>query len=425
MFLRPIASHAHDPTSSMGDDTALPPLAGRRAAALSLLQAALRPGHQPADRPPARALRDVAAHPARRPGAAPDRRARGCRLHRARRASSSSRRRTRPSSRPSRLDATFDAGRGSRGRCERPRPTRRERPSRAGAGIAPDRPTPAPRACPVPALLATAPSTTGWSPRGCERRRRSSSRRDEPREVHHFACLLGYGAEAICPRLALRRWPRWPPRTRSVAIARARRGAGTLPGGGRGRRPQGRCPRWASPMSLSYCGAQIFEALGLAPEVVDLCFVGTPSPDRRHRLRRARAGARRALARAPRRRQGDPREPWLRQVAQGRRAARDEWGRRRRAHEMAAARRRCRAAVRNAQFRASPRGLGAYENFASLVNEPPPMELRDLLELSRPASPSRSTRSSRPRRSCSASRAAPCRTASLSAEAHETLAHRA
>src|SRR5213076_982205 len=28
-ILRPIASHGHDPTSSMGDDTALPPLAGR------------------------------------------------------------------------------------------------------------------------------------------------------------------------------------------------------------------------------------------------------------------------------------------------------------------------------------------------------------------------------------------------------------
>src|SRR4029453_15439042 len=26
---------------------------------------------------------------------------------------------------------------------------------------------------------------------------------DEAREAHHIACLLGYGAEAICPRLAL------------------------------------------------------------------------------------------------------------------------------------------------------------------------------------------------------------------------------
>ena len=26
---------------------------------------------------------------------------------------------------------------------------------------------------------------------------------DEPRETHHFATLIGYGAEVICPRLAL------------------------------------------------------------------------------------------------------------------------------------------------------------------------------------------------------------------------------
>ena len=26
---------------------------------------------------------------------------------------------------------------------------------------------------------------------------------DEPRESHHFACLLGYGADVVCPRLAL------------------------------------------------------------------------------------------------------------------------------------------------------------------------------------------------------------------------------
>ena len=26
---------------------------------------------------------------------------------------------------------------------------------------------------------------------------------DEPREAHHFACLIGYGADAVRPRLAL------------------------------------------------------------------------------------------------------------------------------------------------------------------------------------------------------------------------------
>ena len=42
---------------------------------------------------------------------------------------------------------------------------------------------------------------------------------DEPREVHHFACLLGYGAEAISRASLSRRSPRSPPRTRSAATA--------------------------------------------------------------------------------------------------------------------------------------------------------------------------------------------------------------
>ena len=36
-------------------------------------------------------------------------------------------------------------------------------------------------------------------------------------------------------------------------------------------------PRWASARCRSYKGAQIFEALGLHPDVVRAAFVGTPS----------------------------------------------------------------------------------------------------------------------------------------------------
>ena len=90
----------------------------------------------------------------------------------------------------------------------------------------------------------------------------------------------------------------------------------------------------------SYCGAQIFDAIGLAPEVVDRCFAGTPSPvggigfaelERETRARHAAAHGGEAAAREPR----------LRQVPQGRRAARDDARRRRGA---ARARRRARAA---------------------------------------------------------------------------------
>ena len=52
-----------------------------------------------------------------------------------------------------------------------------------------------------------------------------------------------------------------------------------------------------------------------------------------------------------------------------------------------------------------------YDRFAALVNDRAPLEPRDLLELVPAAHPCRSTRSSRRRRSCAASRAARCRTA--------------
>ena len=124
---------------------------------------------------------------------------------------------------------------------------------------------------------------------------------DEPRESHHFACLLGYGADAICPRLALE----------------TRRGAG-------GRGPARRRPSLAgeaqrrfreavedgvlkimSKMGISdvasYRGAQVFEALGLAPEVVERCFTGHAVPLGGIGFARARAEALRERAAALRR----------------------------------------------------------------------------------------------------------------------------
>ncbi|KAI1286976.1 putative glutamate synthase [Halotydeus destructor] len=76
----------------------------------------------------------------------------------------------------------------------------------------------------------------------------------EAREVHHVAVLLGYGADAVCPRLALRL-------VRAVKDSAA------------GDSAQG---NYVAALG-SYKGAQIFEAVGLAAPVVDKCFRGTPS----------------------------------------------------------------------------------------------------------------------------------------------------
>ncbi|MEP7357570.1 MAG: glutamate synthase-related protein, partial [Anaerolineales bacterium] len=93
----------------------------------------------------------------------------------------------------------------------------------------------------------------------------------EPREVHHFALLVGYGAAAVNPYLALAtacdlvRHAMTP----EVAAANYRHAAehGLL--------------KIISKMGIStadaYCGAQIFEVLGLSSALVDEFFAGTPA----------------------------------------------------------------------------------------------------------------------------------------------------
>ena len=94
------------------------------------------------------------------------------------------------------------------------------------------------------------------------------------RETHHFALLAGYGAEAVHPYLALETVvkmgaemnPPVPAKDAQKNFAKAI-GKGLL--------------KIMSKMGIStymsYCGAQIFEAVGLNSEVVDKYFHGTPS----------------------------------------------------------------------------------------------------------------------------------------------------
>ena len=98
----------------------------------------------------------------------------------------------------------------------------------------------------------------------------------EPRDVHHFACLIGYGAGAINPYLVFESL---------VDMERE----GYLPEGLDASTAEGKFIKAVnkgllkifSKMGIStlqsYCGAQIFEALGLNHELVDRYFTGTPS----------------------------------------------------------------------------------------------------------------------------------------------------
>ena len=68
VLLAPMAANGEEPIGSMGNDNALAVLSRQPPAAVHLLQAALRAGHQPADRPDPRGDRHVARHRRRRRG---------------------------------------------------------------------------------------------------------------------------------------------------------------------------------------------------------------------------------------------------------------------------------------------------------------------------------------------------------------------
>ncbi len=101
----------------------------------------------------------------------------------------------------------------------------------------------------------------------------------EAREVHHFCVLIGYGADAIHPWLAVEAL-RHARRRGELAEIDHLVGDDALWAAYRGAIEKGILKVMAKmgiSVLSSYKGAQIFEAIGLAPEVVRLCFEGTVS----------------------------------------------------------------------------------------------------------------------------------------------------
>jgi glutamate synthase (ferredoxin) len=98
----------------------------------------------------------------------------------------------------------------------------------------------------------------------------------EPRDVHQVATLIGYGANAVCPWLAIESCV-------DTAVQRGERIGITPPDAVRNYATalETGLLKVMSKMGIatvdSYCGAQIFEAVGLGPELIDRCFPGTPS----------------------------------------------------------------------------------------------------------------------------------------------------
>src|SRR5260221_1302923 len=127
---------------------------------------------------------------------------------------------------------------------------------------------------PIPALLATAAVHHNLVRAGLRTRCGLVIETGSAREVHHFACLAGFGAEAIHPNLAFATLidirdglPQKVDEKESVKRYIKAVGKGLL--------------KVMSKMGIStyqsYCGAQIFEAGGLAPPFGGKYFSGKPS----------------------------------------------------------------------------------------------------------------------------------------------------
>ncbi len=130
---------------------------------------------------------------------------------------------------------------------------------------------------PIPSLLAIAAVHHHLIREGQRSRVSLVAEAGDAREVSHIALLLSYGASAVYPYLAL-----------DVCAALARDGA--LPGVTDGavarehyiKAVEKGLLKILSKMGIStlqsYCGAQIWEAVGLGPQLVARHFAGTPSP---------------------------------------------------------------------------------------------------------------------------------------------------
>ena len=271
LLLRPSAGTGHEPTSSMGDDTALPPLAGRSRPVTSYL----RQRFAQVTNPPIDHLRErhvmslqtlVGAraplhgeHPRTAkllelesffvfPSALEQLAGRGLVL-----------------------DATFREDEGLRRACKRLADTAAA--AEAEVLVLDDgaaRPS-------VPAVLAVGAVHHRLLAEGSRTRTSIVVAGDDPREAHDFACLLGYGAELVCPRLALET---------VAALAAADKLGGDHPSPAEAQLRfresiEDGVLKVMSKMGIadvaSYRGAQLFEAIGLAQDVIELCLPGTPS----------------------------------------------------------------------------------------------------------------------------------------------------
>ncbi|HIP02333.1 MAG TPA: glutamate synthase large subunit [Campylobacterales bacterium] len=129
---------------------------------------------------------------------------------------------------------------------------------------------------PIPALLATSAVHQHLVKKGIRTNCGLVIETAEAREIHHFATLIGYGANAINPYLAFETIEDMRKRDLiNEGVTHDQAVANYIKAIGKG------IHKVMSKMGIStirsYTGAQIFEALGLSSELVDKYFTGTPT----------------------------------------------------------------------------------------------------------------------------------------------------
>ncbi len=128
---------------------------------------------------------------------------------------------------------------------------------------------------PIPALLAVAGLHHHLVRQGKRTQVGLILESGEPREVHHFAALIGYGATAINPYLAYEAIEYMVEQGLLNGVEKKQAIKNFLKAATKG------IVKTMSKMGIStiqsYCGAQIFEALGIHQSVIDKYFTWTPS----------------------------------------------------------------------------------------------------------------------------------------------------
>ena len=312
ILLAPMAANAEEALGSMGTDTALAVLSTAPARAVRLLQAAVRAGDQSAarrdprgadhvdgvdDRPrgqsPRSASRVVPAD-RRQESGDQQRRARQAALRRPRdgrracsspiriRATRSSRQCPMPAAVPGfrtvTLPMLFDPKEDGPGLAAAMDALCRQASEAVAAGynilILSDRGINERKAA-IPSLLATAGVHHHLVREGTRTKCALVVEAGDAREVHHCALLIGYGAGAVNPYLAFETFDDMIRQGMLPGLTHAKAVRNYIKALNKG------ILKVMSKMGIStlasYCGAQIFEAIGLSQAFVDRYFTNTPS----------------------------------------------------------------------------------------------------------------------------------------------------